>query len=361
MLCFRASRPRLLVAAALVLVSGITPVRAQAPAATEVIHHQAPPDAGVVPFPRVQLIHVAHAASTLDVYVDGQRILDDVQYETATPFLPLLWGTHTVDLVAAADKDNSAPLSTSTIMLRPHGRYALVVMGTTPRPNVLLIDDLRAASSVPDQIEYVLVHAAPDAPALDVRLLDPLQNNAVIALLANNLEFGEFRGYWRLRPAGYNFEMTSADNRVVLAVNRLELQALGGQTIFLLVIPGGSIPVQLMGVEASGDIFFQSIISTEDADAVPGALTLRGNHPNPFNPATMITFDLPEAATIHLDVFDLLGRAVLTTPAQQRPAGAGQTLAVDASALASGVYAYRVVAQTTTRRHVQTGQMVLAR
>ena len=44
--------------------------------------------------------------------------------------------------------------------------------------------------------------------------------------------------------------------------------------------------------------------------ATPGALTLRQNCPNPFNPATMIAFDLPASAAVTLEVFDMSGHRV---------------------------------------------------
>ena len=38
---------------------------------------------------------------------------------------------------------------------------------------------------------------------------------------------------------------------------------------------------------------------------------LHQNYPNPFNPTTTVRFDLPEAAEVHLVVYDLLGREVI--------------------------------------------------
>ena len=55
--------------------------------------------------------------------------------------------------------------------------------------------------------------------------------------------------------------------------------------------------------------------------AVPERLALRGNVPNPFNATTAIGFDLPEAAAVSLDIYDLNGRKVCVLVDGDLPAG----------------------------------------
>lgn len=43
-------------------------------------------------------------------------------------------------------------------------------------------------------------------------------------------------------------------------------------------------------------------------DVVPPQLALYPNVPNPFNPSTLLTFDLPQAGSVHLSVYDIAGR-----------------------------------------------------
>ncbi len=87
---------------------------------------------------------------------------------------------------------------------------------------------------------------------------------------------------------------------------------------------------------------------------------MHGNYPNPFNPTTTITFDLPETAEVSVGIVDLLGRTVMTLPAQRMEAGANRTMEVDASHLASGTYLYRVIVRTQTKEvYTGAGRMVL--
>lgn len=81
---------------------------------------------------------------------------------------------------------------------------------------------------------------------------------------------------------------------------------------------------------------------------LPAAFALRQNAPNPFNPATVIRYELPIEAHVRIDVYNVAGRLVRTVV--DEPVGAGYNQAVwnglDAAGhrVASGVYMYRMTA-----------------
>jgi carboxypeptidase T len=68
---------------------------------------------------------------------------------------------------------------------------------------------------------------------------------------------------------------------------------------------------------------------------------LRQNFPNPFNPATVIGFDLAIGTSLRLVISDILGRDLLTVTDGYRAAGAHR-VTVSGAGLASGVYFYRL-------------------
>ncbi len=80
-------------------------------------------------------------------------------------------------------------------------------------------------------------------------------------------------------------------------------------------------------------------------DAIPQTLVLNANYPNPFNPTTAIRFDLPQAGTVQLLVYDLAGREVARLVDQPLPAGTHQ-VTFDATGLPSGTYLYRLRTNT---------------
>ncbi|MFV1883667.1 MAG: T9SS type A sorting domain-containing protein [Balneola sp.] len=96
------------------------------------------------------------------------------------------------------------------------------------------------------------------------------------------------------------------------------------------------------------------ITSNEDGEfTTVKSIRLDQNYPNPFNPSTTISYSLDNTANVSLEVFDLMGRKVSTLVQGQQTAGE-QTINFDASALASGIYIYRLVVggQVLTKKMV---------
>jgi len=84
----------------------------------------------------------------------------------------------------------------------------------------------------------------------------------------------------------------------------------------------------------------------DGGSSLPSAFTLDQNFPNPFNPETMISFNLDKSADVSLVIFDILGRKVATVCQGVLSAGSHQYrwTGVDDNGIhvSSGVYFYRL-------------------
>ena len=76
---------------------------------------------------------------------------------------------------------------------------------------------------------------------------------------------------------------------------------------------------------------------------IPINFTLHQNHPNPFNPVTVLSFDIPRSEHVQLEVFNLIGQRVITLINGRLDAG-NHEVEFDGSHLASGLYLYRLTA-----------------
>ncbi len=75
----------------------------------------------------------------------------------------------------------------------------------------------------------------------------------------------------------------------------------------------------------------------------PEAFKLYPNYPNPFNPKTMINYELPITNYVDLNIYNLLGQKVATLVSERQNAGHHQ-IEWEAGDLSSGVYYYMITA-----------------
>lgn len=115
----------------------------------------------------------------------------------------------------------------------------------------------------------------------------------------------------------------------------------------------------VIGTDGSGFFLAPQALTTEVESTPaerPTAFSLAQNYPNPFNPVTQIAFSLPDAMPVQLAIYDVLGRRVALLVDGLLPAGT-HTARLDASALASGTYFYRL----ETPQGVRTRTMILVK
>jgi hypothetical protein len=116
----------------------------------------------------VSIMHASPDAPAVDVYVNGSRVLNDVPFFAASPYLPLDAGSYDVAVTAAGDDIADAVIQ-GTLTLNG-GEYVTVAAVNT-------LDNIEAVAFVDNlstppagQARVSVIHASPDAPAVDIKL-----------------------------------------------------------------------------------------------------------------------------------------------------------------------------------------------
>ena len=113
------------------------------------------------------------------------------------------------------------------------------------------------------------------------------------------------------------------------------------------VIPGNEYWYILESVDYSGDTFIygsRSLVIPEEGSTpvLPQLTVLKGNYPNPFNPDTIIEFDIKENENARLSIYNMKGQLIETKIFE-----AGKhNYTWEASSFGSGVYFYKLESQT---------------
>ena len=90
----------------------------------------------------------------------------------------------------------------------------------------------------------------------------------------------------------------------------------------------------------------------------PKEFKLEQNYPNPFNPATSIQYQVSSISTVSLKVYDILGSEVTTLVNEEQQPGYYE-VQFNGSSLASGVYIYRLSANSGAGNYISTKKMML--
>ena len=103
----------------------------------------------------------------------------------------------------------------------------------------------------------------------------------------------------------------------------------------------------------------QEMLSIADVSIIPKKYLLYDAYPNPFNPTTILRYDLPQKSKVTITIYDMLGRVINTMVNEVRDAG-NQSIIWDGTNIkgfpvSAGIYLYQI----ETNQYTQTKKVIL--
>jgi hypothetical protein len=203
-----------------------------------------------------------------------------------------------------------------------------------------------------------------DGTALDIHAL-PIELLDVMSIpldVAGNRVHGEFELTWDLQslPDDWTFKIRDNESGVeydLMEQPSISIQISNGeqsdsvQMDDFMSLKHEVMSPKVMKTTSETTSRFTLIITPGNVTSVesillPKEFGLSQNFPNPFNPSTVIGFQLPVDSRVDLRVYDILGREVTTLVSGTMSAGR-HSVTFNAENLASGMYIYRLVAGNT--------------
>jgi hypothetical protein len=222
-------------------------------------------------FARVQIIHNVEDVA-VDVYLDGNLLLDSFIFKKATPFLDLDADlSHVVAIAPANSIDVSEAFAEYTLEVDGGKNYYAVatgIPGDTDYPFDLIIkSDARLQAGNLDSFEFALFHGLPGA--------DPLSGGfANDAERIQNLAYTQFSGYQSSDQAYRLFKLTDEISDNFLGALELDNPQLAGQAFTAII--GGSQSTHFFAVLPDGtviDLPLRQLAHIQFVNNVPGIQT----------------------------------------------------------------------------------------
>ncbi|MEO8446745.1 MAG: T9SS type A sorting domain-containing protein [bacterium] len=116
----------------------------------------------------------------------------------------------------------------------------------------------------------------------------------------------------------------------------------------------GNYNYRLKQIDFNGNYNYHNL-SNEVLIGVPAEYRLSQNFPNPFNPVTVINYQLPAAGNVSLKIFDVSGREVVNLINEKQTSGS-YDVTFDAGNFSSGVYFYSL---SVEGKNIDTKRMVV--
>jgi hypothetical protein len=190
------------------------------------------------PTARLQVIHNAAdpAASSVDVYLNGNLAIEGFSFRAATPYIDVPAGVDiSVGIAPANSTDANDTLANFVVQFADGGTYIAIANGVldpndfASNPDGLDIaftlfakGDAREASTEANEVQFFVFHGATDAPSVDVLARG-------VGKIVDGASYGAMTDYLSVPATSYILDITPAGmNEVVVATYEADLTGLEG-------------------------------------------------------------------------------------------------------------------------------------
>ncbi len=273
------------------------------------------------PLARAQVIHNSADAvvSTVDVWLDNTKILDDFAFRSASPFLDVPANTQVTIAIKGADsQDPSNPLWSKSYTFTEDEKYILVAggilspTGYDPQKPFTVFDYEGALEQAAEttNTDVLVFHGVTDALLVDVVVVGD-----GIGTIVDDLDYGLFDGYMQLETGNYLLSVRDESGTTEVAYFETNFQDLNLQGKSLTLLASGFLDPTanndgpafgLLGVKADGS----TVLFTNTLGIPEPSVNLTGLNvfPNPANDYFNVTFVMMSKGIVTVELIDIMGR-----------------------------------------------------
>jgi hypothetical protein len=301
---------------------------------------------------KVRIVHNAAdpAAASVDVYVNGEKAVDNFAFRTSTPTLELNAGTAYEIGVAPGTSEKAADTLKSFTVTLPEGNYVVfangvIQQGFVPNPSganigftIFPIANVPVTASTPENIDVIVFHGATDAPAVDVYAggNNVSAGNKVIS----NLAYGQTSEKLSVPAADFKVSIAPTGGPELAAFN-VPGTAVKGQGVIVFASgflnPPANLNGQAFGLFALvGEAVVQLSSATTSVDEI-ASVEQPIIAPNPANGMMTARFVIPQDGQVSIRIHNVTGALISESSINNAIAGE-HVMPFDMSNVIPGTY-----------------------
>ena len=305
---------------------------------------------------RVQVIHNSadQAAETVDVWLNGEMLIDDFMFRTATPFVDVPANENIEVAIQPANSTSAEnPLASFTYNLMGGEKYILVANGIVSPSgydpsvpfDIWVFPGAREMATEMSNTDVMVFHGSTDAPTVDV-----FEVAAGAGLIIDDLMYGDFRGYLELPTDYYSLQIRDESGTQTVATYNAPLSGLGLDGYAISVLASGFLNPSAnsdgadfglwVALPSGGELIELPSLLTglEEESLTDEAFNL---YPNPAVNTLNVQFTSKLEQNVTVDVFNLVGTKVYSKVISAQKDETVQDN-LDVSGLTSGMYILRI-------------------
>lgn len=184
----------------------------------------------------VRFLHASPGVASVDVYVNGNRVLRDFTYKANSSHMQLPPGKYQVDIYPAGDSVST--VVSKKILVEPGRIYTAAIAGPANNLRLLIFED--SPQTPVGETKARFIHLSPDAPAVDIAG----KNGDVIF---PNVSYKQATTYLALTPMTVTLEAKVAGTKnTVLTIPNVRLEPNNAYTIAAVGTAKGEPPIEVI-------------------------------------------------------------------------------------------------------------------
>lgn len=164
---------------------------------------------------RFRVIHAAPSTGALAVRFNVEVAVNSLAYKSASPYVNILSGGHTLHLVDAATPLGAPRVSRSLEFAGSD--YTALIIGASSTLDVVLVPDDSVPSATAGNARLRVVHAASELTGVDVYVTDPAASISSVSPSLTNVAFKGASAYLDLPQGNYRVRVTLTGSKSVIS------------------------------------------------------------------------------------------------------------------------------------------------